>query len=1473
MLISPYRTARFIALAIGLAVLLLLPIVGPAFSVRAATTPTIVSLTFDDSDEDQYTNALPALESHDMHGTFYAISGYVGVNSGYLTVPQLQAMYAAGNEIGGHTVLHPNLTQISTAEATREICDSRDTLLNWGFPVTDFAYPYSASSPTVEGIVKQCGYNSAREDGDITSPYGCVSGCPMAETIPPKDPYNIRAPQSFQDYWSLSQIEGEVTQAEDNGGGWTVLVFHHICDNACDSYSVTPENFNALLSWLQTQNVSVETVAQVIGGAVQPAVNAPQVPPAPPGTNGVTNPSLETADPYSSGTPYCWSTTASAADTASFAETSSAHTGSVAETVTMSSYTSGNAALVTTQDLGQCAPSVVAGDAYLVSAWYQSTTPTRFVFWYRDSNGGWHSWTKSPQFAAASSWTQANWVTPAMPADATALSFGLDIEAVGTLTTDDYSLMDSGGPPSTPTVSLTGPAAGSTLSGQVSFTATASSPVGISKVSFLVNGVVVATSTTSPYTATWNSATVGDGPVTITAQATDAAGDSSVTPGQADTISNAASRNGNLLANGTLATNTGGGSTPDCWHESATGTNTPAWSYTTGGPGGANAENVTISSYTSGSAQLVTTQNTSACSPRVTAGSTYTLGAWYASTQPTHILAYYLNSSGTWTYWTESPAFAASATGAQAAWTTAAVPAGATALSFGLSLAAAGSLTTTDYTMTSGAPATPTVSLTGPAAGSTLSGQVSFTATASSPVGISKVSFLVNGVVVATSTTSPYTATWNSATVGDGPVTITAQATDAAGDSSVTPGQADTISNAASRNGNLLANGTLATNTGGGSTPDCWHESATGTNTPAWSYTTGGPGGANAENVTISSYTSGSAQLVTTQNTSACSPRVTAGSTYTLGAWYESTQPTHILAYYLNSSGTWTYWTESPAFAASATGAQAAWTTAAVPAGATALSFGLSLAAAGSLTTTDYTMTSGAPATPTVSLTGPAAGSTLSGQVSFTATASSPVGISKVSFLVNGVVVATSTTSPYTATWNSATVGDGPVTITAQATDAAGDSSVTPGQADTISNAASRNGNLLANGTLATNTGGGSTPDCWHESATGTNTPAWSYTTGGPGGANAENVTISSYTSGSAQLVTTQNTSACSPRVTAGSTYTLGAWYESTQPTHILAYYLNSSGTWTYWTESPAFAASATGAQAAWTTAAVPAGATALSFGLSLAAAGSLTTTDYTMTSGAPATPTVSLTGPAAGSTLSGQVSFTATASSPVGISKVSFLVNGVVVATSTTSPYTATWNSATVGDGPVTITAQATDAAGDSSVTPGQADTISNAASRNGNLLANGTLATNTGGGSTPDCWHESATGTNTPAWSYTTGGPGGANAENVTISSYTSGSAQLVTTQNTSACSPRVTAGSTYTLGAWYESTQPTHILAYYLNSSGTWTYWTESPAFAASATGAQAAWTTAAVPAGATALSFGLSLAAAGSLTTTDYTMTSG
>lgn len=190
-----------------------------------------------------------------------------------MSLSQVRALYRAGNEIASHTVAHPFLTQVSTAEARRQICRSRNALLKWGFPVTDFAYPHSAYNKTLEGIVRTCGYNSARVNNKIKSPYMCPT-CPLAEKIPPPDPYAIRTPTSILNTWPLSAIKSEVTRAENNGGGWIVLTFHHVCSSGCGSYSVTPATFRNFLAWLKTQNVSVKTVRQVIGGPVRPPVSA-----------------------------------------------------------------------------------------------------------------------------------------------------------------------------------------------------------------------------------------------------------------------------------------------------------------------------------------------------------------------------------------------------------------------------------------------------------------------------------------------------------------------------------------------------------------------------------------------------------------------------------------------------------------------------------------------------------------------------------------------------------------------------------------------------------------------------------------------------------------------------------------------------------------------------------------------------------------------------------------------------------------------------------------------------------------------------------------------------------------------------------------------------------------------------------------------------------------------------------------------
>jgi PKD repeat protein len=91
-----------------------------------------------------------------------------------------------------------------------------------------------------------------------------------------------------------------------------------------------------------------------------------------------------------------------------------------------------------------------------------------------------------------------------------------------------------------PTVSVTAPAGGATVSGTVTVTASASDNVGVARVQFYLDGTALgAADTAAPYTVSWNTAGVSNGTHTLTAQAWDAAGNTSTSATVTVTVSNA----------------------------------------------------------------------------------------------------------------------------------------------------------------------------------------------------------------------------------------------------------------------------------------------------------------------------------------------------------------------------------------------------------------------------------------------------------------------------------------------------------------------------------------------------------------------------------------------------------------------------------------------------------------------------------------------------------------------------------------------------------------------------------------------------------------------------------------------------------------------------------------------------------------------------------------------------------------------
>ena len=212
----------------ALTALLVSPVRTPP--VDAATSPTVVTIQFDDGNANQY-GALALLNTYGMDATFYVNSGVVG-DATHLSWAQLSDLAAAGNEIASHTLFHTNIKKLKTAQARQAVCGDRVNLWNHGFQAVSFAYPFGSFDSGSKAVVQACGFNSGRGVSGVNDRKV------FAETIKPLDAYATRTPPNPKQGTTVATIEGYVTAAQTHGGGWVAArvpqplrsmrrLFHH----------------------------------------------------------------------------------------------------------------------------------------------------------------------------------------------------------------------------------------------------------------------------------------------------------------------------------------------------------------------------------------------------------------------------------------------------------------------------------------------------------------------------------------------------------------------------------------------------------------------------------------------------------------------------------------------------------------------------------------------------------------------------------------------------------------------------------------------------------------------------------------------------------------------------------------------------------------------------------------------------------------------------------------------------------------------------------------------------------------------------------------------------------------------------------------------------------------------------------------------------------------------------------------------
>jgi peptidoglycan/xylan/chitin deacetylase (PgdA/CDA1 family) len=130
-----------------------------AITDGALLPPRPLILTFDDANEDNYTNAFPIMERYGFKGVLYVPYDYIGTH-GYLSVANIEEMAAAGWEVGSHTLSHPaNFLALDSEGLRAEIVDSREQLQALlDLPILTFAYPFGETTESAVDYVHFAGY-------------------------------------------------------------------------------------------------------------------------------------------------------------------------------------------------------------------------------------------------------------------------------------------------------------------------------------------------------------------------------------------------------------------------------------------------------------------------------------------------------------------------------------------------------------------------------------------------------------------------------------------------------------------------------------------------------------------------------------------------------------------------------------------------------------------------------------------------------------------------------------------------------------------------------------------------------------------------------------------------------------------------------------------------------------------------------------------------------------------------------------------------------------------------------------------------------------------------------------------------------------------------------------------------------------------------------------------------------------------
>jgi peptidoglycan/xylan/chitin deacetylase (PgdA/CDA1 family) len=217
--------------------------------VEIAPARGVFSLSFDDFPASAWTEAGPILAAHGVKATYYVCGGLadgINMDRDQFRVPHLQALHAAGHEVGCHTFGHTSALRMD-ADALRLSLDANAAWVAErldGHRMTTFAWPFGDATVGAKRVVRERfamargvrdGVNAGREDRALIKSIGLES-----RRLPGYD---------------LEKLMAETAERR----GWLTAYGHDVSDRPTD-YGCTPEDLDRVLRAAKTVGLEIAPV-------------------------------------------------------------------------------------------------------------------------------------------------------------------------------------------------------------------------------------------------------------------------------------------------------------------------------------------------------------------------------------------------------------------------------------------------------------------------------------------------------------------------------------------------------------------------------------------------------------------------------------------------------------------------------------------------------------------------------------------------------------------------------------------------------------------------------------------------------------------------------------------------------------------------------------------------------------------------------------------------------------------------------------------------------------------------------------------------------------------------------------------------------------------------------------------------------------------------------------------------------------